>query len=142
MLADPAMLEPFTTWIHEKVSRRVWCLRAPVIVSRDHKRPLGARGQFAGVVLAARPAKRFDFVSRVVWPDRDNYESAVREAALDVLLCSGSYNATGVALSLEEIRWHDIDSCAVAFYHAARSAVSEIAGFDAFGYPRNFEPEA
>jgi hypothetical protein len=85
------------------------------------------------------PSESFSFVSTVTWPTRDNYNEAVREAALDVLLSSGPYNAMGVSISLDAIEWHAVDSCEVAFYWATREAVIALVQFDAFGYPRQFE---
>lgn len=89
--------------------------------------------------MSGAPADEFSFTSSVEWPERDNYDDWVLHAALDVLLCSGPERLTGIALALEEIEWHEVDSCAVAFYWAARKAVQEIVGFDRFGYPTNFE---
>ena len=127
-------------WIAEKLSRRPWILLERCRVSAVHKRPLGARGEYAGVVLSAAPADRFCFVSDVTWPTSDNYDNWVLSGALDVLLCSGTNLPIGLTLTLESIEWHDVDSCAVAFYWATRAAVLEIAAFDAYGYPRNFRP--
>jgi hypothetical protein len=131
-------MEPFEQALHAKLRRPAWRLRAPATVRGEHKRALGGKGEFAVVTLAAVPAESFSFMSVVAWPTRDNYDDAVREAAFDVLLCSGPHNATGIALRLDAIQWHDVDSCAVAFYWAARAAIAELANFDRFGYPRNF----
>lgn len=127
------------TWSLRKTGRDVWRLRAPATVSGTHERALGARGEFAGVVISAAPADVFAFESRAAWPSGDRYDDAVLEAALDVLLCTGPYNATGVALCLESIEWHDVDSNALSFYLATRRAIHELAGFDSSGYPWKFE---
>jgi hypothetical protein len=96
------------------------------------KRALGPRGQFAVVHLCGEPATAFAFTSAAQWPSKDDdYTVAVLDGILDELLAVDLGHVAGrVHFTLQEIEWHDVDSSAVAFYHAARGAVREILGRD------------
>jgi len=62
-----------------------------------------------------------------------DYSTAVLDGILDEIFASGlGHVVANVKFTLEEIEWHDVDSCAVAFYHAARGAVREILGLDSY----------
>ena len=87
-------------------------------------RALGLRGQFAVVDLRAEPAVAFGFRSVAKWPSpKYDYSVAVLDGMLDELFAADlGHGVAKVEFTLEEIEWHDIDSCAVAFYFAARSS--------------------
>ena len=55
------------------------------------------------------------------WPATDNYEAQIRAAVESILLerC-GTLDRCQVVL--EDIMWHDVDSCAAGFEKAARAA--------------------
>src|SRR5207249_11436772 len=99
-----------------------------------HYRLLGPRGQFAVVVLWGEPAPAFAFESLAKWPEPAcDYTLAVLDGILDELFATDLVHVVAnVRFTLESIQWHDVDSSAVAFYHAARGAVREILGRDQF----------
>ncbi len=82
------------------------------------------------VVLRGEPADSFGFVSLAKWPYHgDNYDNAVLDGILDELYATGLGKVVAkVEFTLEAIEWHEVDSSAFAFYHAARGAVKEILG--------------
>lgn len=97
-------------------------------------RILGPKGQFAVVYLRGEPAGAFAFASVAEWPSPESdYTTAVLDGILDeVFAVDLGHVAARVQFTLEKIEWHDVDSCATAFYHAARGAVREILGRDHF----------
>jgi hypothetical protein len=114
--------------IHEKRSARFKFTRA-----------LGPRGQFAVVYLRGEPATEFSFASVAEWPGpKCVCTLTVLDGVLDKLLALnlGPVPAR-VQFTLEKIECHDVDSSAVAFYHAARGAVRESLGRDQ--YPGNID---
>jgi hypothetical protein len=60
-----------------------------------------------------------------------DYSVAVLDGILDELFAVDLARVPAKAyFVLEAIEWHAVDSCASAFYHAARGAVREILGRD------------
>ena len=72
----------------------------------------------------------FSLASVAEWPSpKCDYTPAVLDGLLDELFAADlGYVAAKVHFTLEKIEWHDVDSCAAAYYHAARGAVREILG--------------
>jgi hypothetical protein len=70
----------------------------------------------------------------VHWPSPEgDYTNAILDGILDELFATEPGPVAGkIHSTLEKIEWHDVDSSAVAFYHAARGAVREILGRDRF----------
>ena len=126
-------------WLSRKRKRPQLSIRDLRTVRFQFMRPLGPRGEFAVVYMRGEPAAEFSFTSVAEWqgPESD-YTLAVLDGILDELLAVdlGPIPAR-VQFTLEKIEWHDVDSCAVAFYHAARGAVREILGRDE--YPGNID---
>jgi hypothetical protein len=91
------------------------------------------------VYIRGEPAAEFSFTSVAQWPGSEcDYTMAVLDGILDELFAVDlGHVPARVKFTLERIEWHDVDSSAVAFYHAARGAVREILGRDQ--YPGNID---
>jgi hypothetical protein len=89
--------------------------------------------------MRGEPASEFSFDSVAEWPEaKCDYTVAVLDGILDELFATElGYIPALVKFTLEKIEWHDVDSSAVAFYHAARGAVREILDRDV--YPGNID---
>ncbi|MBI2809152.1 MAG: hypothetical protein HYX68_29570 [Planctomycetes bacterium] len=121
-------------WLIRKRGRPLLSIREARTSRFKYTRQLGARGHFAVVQLRGEPASDFAFRSRVNWLVRGaDYSTAVLDGILDELFASNlGHVVAKVHFTLEAIEWHEVDSCAVAFYHAARGAVREILGLDTY----------
>lgn len=124
------MLNYLEDWLARKRERPQLSIREERFARFKFTRALGPRGQFAVVYLRGEPARAFAFTSVAEWPSPQcDYTVAVLDAILDELFAVDlGHVATHVQFTLERIEWHEVDSCATAFYHAARGAVREILG--------------
>jgi hypothetical protein len=128
-------MRPFLDeWFRRKTNRPLLSIKKSRKSRFKYTRALGARGHFAVVRIHGEPASEFAFESHATWPNpRDDYTHAVLDGILDELYASGlGHIVAKVHFTLEAIEWHDVDSCAIAFYHAARGAAREILGLDSF----------
>ena len=130
------MLRFFDEWLARKHSRRLCSIREGRTVTVKHARQLGPRGEFAVVQLRGDPADEFKFDSHAAWPTAQmNHTTAVLDGILDELFATGLGRVpANIHFTLMAIEWHDVDSCANAFYHAARQAVREILGLETYNY--------
>jgi hypothetical protein len=128
------MMHYLEEWLARKGERPQVSICEKRSVRFKFTRPLGPRGQFAVVYLCGEPAEAFAFTSVAEWPGPGcDYTVAVLDGILDELFAVDlGQVAARVQFTLEKIEWHDVDSSAVAFYHAARGAVREILGSDRF----------
>lgn len=89
------------------------------------------RSEFAKVKLTARPSDSFEVIDRVAekneleklgvgWPDSTVF------GLLDVLMFTKSGPLYKVAIVLEEVWYHEVDSSWWAFRHAGRAAGRQI----------------
>jgi|SRR5579884_1217857 len=126
------MLNYLEDWLDRKRARPQLSIREQRSVRFKFTRALGPRGQFAVVCLRGEPAQAFAFTSVAEWPSPEcDYTIAVLDGILDELFAIDlGHVAAQVHFTLERIEWHDVDSCAIAFYHAARGAVRQILGRD------------
>jgi hypothetical protein len=133
------MMHYLKDWLARKTDRPLLSIRETRSVRFKYARALGPRGHFAVVHLRGKPATEFAFSSVAEWPTpKGDYTTAVLDGILDELLAADlGHVAAKVHFTLEKIEWHDVDSCAVAFYHAACGAVREILGRDK--YPGNID---
>jgi hypothetical protein len=133
------MLHHVEDWLARKRERPQLSIREKRSARFKFTRALGSRGQFAVVYLRGEPATGFTFASVAEWPAPNcDYTMAVLDGILDELFAVDlGHVPARVQFTLERIEWHDVDSCAVAFYHAARGAVREILGRDQ--YPGNID---
>jgi hypothetical protein len=133
------MLHQLEEWLSRKRDRPQLPIREVRAARFKFTRPLGPRGQFAVVYLRGEPAAEFSFTSVAEWPEPTcDYNVAVLDGILDELFATDLGHVPAlVKFTLEKIEWHHVDSCAVAFYHAARGAVREILGRDQ--YPGNID---
>jgi hypothetical protein len=126
-------------WLARKTDRPLLSIRETRSARYQYTRALGPRGHFAVVHLRGEPAMEFAFSSVAEWlSPKCDYTTAVLDGILDELFTADlGHVAAKVHFTLEKIEWHDVDSCPVAFYHAARGAVREILGRDK--YPGNID---
>ncbi|MBC7933479.1 MAG: hypothetical protein H7Z38_23200 [Rubrivivax sp.] len=110
-------------WLEWKTSRK-FSLKEPVTVTGEYKRA-ACHGMYGKVVLSAKPAASFSFRPVAIWPS-ESYENAVLRGILDILLASDFNSVLGAEFVLEEIDWHEVDSCEFGYYQAARTATEEI----------------
>ena len=80
---------------------------------------------YGEVVISASPAPSLSFRSEASWP-AESYESRVRRGIIDALDSSGLGSDFGAEFVLEEVVWHDADSCGDGYYNAAKQAAEEI----------------
>jgi hypothetical protein len=99
-------------------------LEKPTSATAEYRRGL-CKVDYGSVHLSASPALSFSFRSMATWP-HESYESFVRSGVLDGLAASGFGPDFGAEFVLEEVGWHDIDSCGVGYYNAAKQATVEI----------------
>lgn len=133
------MLSYLADWLIRKSDRPRLSIREARSACFKFARPLGPRGQFAVVYLRGEPATAFAFASVAEWPTpKCDYSNAVLDGILDELFATDlAHVAANTRFTLERIEWHDVDSCAVAYYYAARGATREILGRDT--YPGNID---
>jgi hypothetical protein len=128
------MLHHLDDWLSRKRARPQLSIREKRSARFKFTRALGPRSQFAVVYLRGEPAKEFSFASVAEWPGPEcDYTLAVLDGILDELFAVDlGHVPARVQFTLEKIEWHDVDSSAAAFYHAARGAVRGILGSDQF----------
>ena len=133
------MMHNLDDWLSRKRKRPQLSIRERRSARFKFTRALGPRGQFAVVQMRGEPAAEFSFTSVAEWPGpKCDYSLAVLDGILDELFAVDlGHVPARVQFTLEKIEWHDVDSSAVAFYHAARGAVREILGRDQ--YPGNID---
>jgi hypothetical protein len=126
------MMNYLDHWLARKSSLTQISIRENRSARFRFMRALGPRGQFAVVYLLGEPAEEFGFTSIADWPSSEcDYTTAVLDGILDELFATDlGHIPARVKFTLERIEWHDVDSCAVAFYNAARGAVRDILGRD------------
>ena len=119
-------LDHIGSWLDRKLALQPLALNEPRSVTERHTRIYGPLGEFAAVSLSATPSEAFSFVSHANWP-RENYDTAILDGILDIFLCVGvSGVGSGAAFFVDSIEWHDVDSNAVAYYHASKAATKAI----------------
>jgi hypothetical protein len=99
-------------------------LEKSITATAEYRRGL-CKVAYGSVRISASPASSFSFRSVAAWP-RESYESFVRNGVIDGLAAGGVGVDFGAEFVLEEVGWHDIDSCGVGYYHAAKQATEEI----------------
>lgn len=121
-------------WLARKRARWFVSIRERRTSEFRCRKHLGPRSQFAGVRLEGRPADSFTFQSEATWPNSNcDYTLAVLDGILDELFATGiGHIVAKIDFLLESIEFHEVDTCAAAFYLAARGAVREIHGLDRF----------
>lgn len=92
-----------------------------VLVAFEYSRHVGPKYIHGGVRLCFDSSQPYSFESRVQWPEGANYEALVRATVESVLneRC-GSLDRCRVVL--EDIVWDEVNSCALGFQKAARTA--------------------
>jgi hypothetical protein len=118
-------------WLERKIKARRRRLRMPASATDTFCRPVGPRGLFGQVTLSAIPASEFSYTSRVTWPVDEQvqlYEDCVLDGILDALIAQQPDPVLGIAVTLEKIAWHEIDSCALAYRMAAQQTMKLVLG--------------
>jgi len=116
-------------WLDRKLRTRRRRLCELARATGEFRRHVGGRILFGQVTLSAVPAHEFLYASRVTWPICEHvqlYEDCVLDGILDVLMVQHTYPVLAVAVTLEEIVWHEVDFCALAYGMAARQAIEHI----------------
>jgi hypothetical protein len=120
-------------YLHEWLNRKLRAPRSrlcePARATEVFRRHTGPRYLFGQVTLSAVPAAEFSYESRVTWPANEQvhlYEDCVLDGILDVLLIGQTHPILSLAVTLEEMAWHEIDSCALAYGLAAQQAMRRI----------------
>ena len=124
-------------WLARKTDRPLLSIRETRLARFEYKRIVGPKQNSAVVHLRGEPAMDFAFSSVAEWPTpKCDYTTDVLDGILDELFAADlGPVAAKVHFTLEKIEWHDVDSCPIAFYYAARGAVRDILGRDK--YPGN-----
>ena len=118
-------------WLDRKIGARRRRLRVPASATDSFHRHTGPRTLFGQVTLSAIPATEFSYSSRVTWPAGEQvqlYEDCVLDGILEVLIVQQAEPVLGVAVPLEEIAWHEVDSCALAYRMAAQQTMKLVLG--------------
>ncbi len=103
----------------------------PVTVDYVHKKQTGGSGQFAGVKIAVEPKEPgtgFEFENKVVGGTVPKEYIPGVEKGLTSVLTSGvlaGFPVVDLKVSLIDGKYHDVDSSALAFEIASRSALRE-----------------
>ncbi|MFA5120183.1 hypothetical protein [Zavarzinia sp.] len=98
-----------------------------VKISFGYLRHIGPMFMHGGLTLQFESPRPYAFISRVQWPDNENYENAIHEAVEKVLLeLQGHIETTLVILT--QIEWDEINSSEEGFRRAAAAATR--AAFD------------
>ncbi len=103
----------------------------PVTVDYVHKKQTGGSGQFAGVKIAVEPKEPgtgFEFDNKVVGGTVPKEYIPGVEKGLTSVLTSGvlaGFPVVDLKVSLIDGKYHDVDSSALAFEIASRSALRE-----------------
>jgi hypothetical protein len=116
-------------WLERKLRAPQRRLREPMKATEEFRRHTGPRCLFGKVTLSATPAAEFSYMSRVRWPAGEQaqlFEDCVLDGILDVLVIEQTYPVLGVAVALEKMDWHEVDSCALGYGMAARQAMRRI----------------
>jgi len=115
-------------WVDRKIRARRRRLRESARATGEFRRHTGGRTLFGKLTLSAVPAMEFTYTSRVTWPVGEHvqlYEDCVLDGILDILMVQHE-PILGLVVTLEEISWHEVDSCALAYGMAARQAIERI----------------
>ena len=99
-------------------------LKESVLATSEYKRGM-CHIMYGRVKISATPAPSFSFDSEASWP-AESYEGAVRRGVIDGLAEAGMGSEFGAKFVLEEIDWHEVNSCESGYYHAAKQATGEI----------------
>jgi hypothetical protein len=113
-----------TSWVDRRIRRGWFRLKVSRSESYEMHKHLGGRSIYASVTLSAQPSDTFSFHSTAAWPSED-YTSFVQDGILDAIFPT-IYPIFGVSVTLESIKWHEIDSCASAYQVAATEAMKKI----------------
>ncbi|HXT10655.1 MAG TPA: hypothetical protein VN873_03765 [Candidatus Angelobacter sp.] len=116
-------------WLDCKIRSHRYRLRVPARAAETFRRHTGPRYVFGQVTLSAVPAEGLGYSSRVTWPAGEQvqlYEDCVLEGILDAIILQPIEPVLGIAVTLEEIAWHEVDSCAGAYHMAAQQAMQQI----------------
>lgn len=116
-------------WYKHKLDSQPLVLKSPVEVTEEYHVHTGGRSIHGKVRLLGEPNDTFYFTSLVTWPDKgheETYDKMVMHGVIDVLLTYTDTPILGVSIVLQEVGWHDVDSCAIGYYKAARKATEMI----------------
>lgn len=120
-------MDALSKYIEEKKRLNFRCLKSRVETEKRFLRCTGGRCLFGFVRVTAVPSSGFSFQSLAKWPS-ENYDGAILTGVLDILLPAGTQPILGLSVTVNEIKWHEIDSCYFGYYEAAKAAAQDIIG--------------
>jgi hypothetical protein len=103
---------------------RIKSLKEPVSATAVYNKG-ACHIMYGKVRISAAPAESFSFSSEASWP-QESYENAVRRGITDGLAEAGIGTEFGAKFVLEEIEWHEVNSCELGYWEAAKQATQEI----------------
>jgi len=117
--------EYFDDYLESKKALGWRAINSPITVEEKFIKITGPRALFGWVKISAQPADSFSYISRAKWPS-DSYDKAIFLGLFDVLVSQDMHPIFGLSIEVEEIKWHEIDSCYFGYYQAARKAALNI----------------
>src|SRR5262245_5642702 len=115
-------MEQVHDWFRRLLARGTEPLDGMYDIGYEYNRIVGARSVFGRVKLSIEPNDVFSFRSKVTWPS-GNHDDMVLDGILDALV-GWEYKLPVAQFSLVDIGWHPIHSAPIAYYWAAKRAVS------------------
>ena len=120
-------MEYIDKWYKEKRARKPHALKRPIEITEEYNVHTGGHIMYGKVTLFAEPNEEFEFSSIVEWPEgSESYEEYILYGVLDTLFTQTMTPILGVSITLRSIGYHEVDSCAIGYYKAARVAVKRI----------------
>ena len=131
MLLQPEILE---NWQRGKCESHFYRLTSKVEVAFEYRGPqFGHPSNYAAITILAMPSTEFNLDWGVTGPPSSldpTYSRrlliAIGRSAIDELFAATWDSYRGCSLVVQKIGWDDVMSSEVAFYRAARGALSEL----------------
>ena len=121
-------MKTFADWVRFKLHNGYYCLNHSVRVSELLHQETESHKSFAKVTLFAKPAARFQYVSKVKWDHEIGSwgDIHILNGILDEMFTSNMIPTLGARVVLEECEYDEADPALSAMYLAARKATKTI----------------
>ena len=139
MNTDPQSLAQ--AWVALKLRNACWTIEGAHTKQHRYHRVLGPRSASAGLTFVISPSEKLSFVESLEWPDpsiRAEIIDHIWTGAFEGLATMRYEFIDGVRVDLTAIEWHEIHSCAAAFYQCARECVTS--AFSELRIPLRLKP--
>lgn len=113
-------------WFKRKVSAGIEPLRYMVTLTHEFDRAVGPRSVYARVTLSVSPNDTLIFESKARWPDGCDWDGWVIDGIIDALIGCQHKPLLAARFELQEVVVHPVNSSPMAFYWAAKGAVSAV----------------